>query len=265
MQYTPHYNLNLPEGSDIVNPLVQDNPNYTAIDTALYNNKLCVVGSATHVKTGTNHAITLADSDINQFKFVATGDYVTGDTFTVDGVTVTPRIADGSSIPNGAFKINSTVLCILDGTILNFIGVGGVADADDVFFDNSGTDLLSTDVEDAIKEVNNKLAAGSVSATAVSGDTYAVFIRRLADQIDITKLKPTSKIKMGSSIYSFIADEGSQYVFAMAGYIYDKAIMTCMFVTPGTGGGLRSWNNQDGLTILTNNNVTPGTQLTLYY
>ena len=126
MQYTPHYNLNLPEGTDIVNPLVQDNPNYTAIDTALYNNKLRVVGGATHVKTGTNHAITLADSDINQFKFVATGDYATGDTFTVDGVTVTPRIADGSTIPNEAFKINSTVLCVLDGTVLNLINVDAV-------------------------------------------------------------------------------------------------------------------------------------------
>ena len=126
MQYTPHYNLNLPEGTDIVNPLVQDNPNYTAIDTALYGNKLRVVGTATHVKTGTNHTITLGDSDINQFKFVATGDYATGDTFTVDGVTVTPRIADGSTIPNGAFKINSTVLCALDGSILNLINVDAI-------------------------------------------------------------------------------------------------------------------------------------------
>lgn len=126
MQYTPHYNLNLPEGTDIVNPLIQDNPNYSAIDTALYNNKLRVIGTATHTKTGTNHSIVLADSDIPAFKFVATGDYATGDTFTVDGVTVTARIADGSSIPSGAFKINSTVLAILDGTILNLINVIGL-------------------------------------------------------------------------------------------------------------------------------------------
>lgn len=126
MQYTPHYNLNLPEGTDIVNPLVQDNPNYSAIDTALYDNKLRAIGNATHVKTGTNHAITLADSDIVAFKFVATGDYVTGDTFTVDGVTVTARISDGSSIPNEAFKVNSTVLCILDGTLLNLINISNL-------------------------------------------------------------------------------------------------------------------------------------------
>ena len=169
MQYTPHYNLNLPEGTDIVNPLVQDNPNYTAIDTALYNNKLRVVGGATHVKTGTNHAITLADSDINQFKFVATGDYATGDTFTVDGVTVTPRIADGSTIPDGAFKINSTVLCVLDGTILNLIGVNGTIDADDVDFDNTGTGLSASKVGAAIVELDARVKVWTGNATFTAG------------------------------------------------------------------------------------------------
>lgn len=125
MQYTPHYNLNLPEGSDIVNPLVQDNPNYSAIDAALYANKLRVIGDATVTKTGTTHTITRSDTDIPVFKFIATGDYDIGDTFTVDGVSVTPRVSDGSTPKNKAFVINSTVFCILDGTILNLIGVEG--------------------------------------------------------------------------------------------------------------------------------------------
>ena len=137
MQYTLHYNLNLPEGTDIVNPLIQDNPNYSAIDTALYNNKLRVVGTATHTKTGTNHSIVLADSDIPVFRFVATGDYATGDTFSVDGVTVTARVADGSTIPSGAFKINNTVLAVLDGTILNLINITGTISPDDIILSNN--------------------------------------------------------------------------------------------------------------------------------
>lgn len=171
MQYTPHYNLNLPEGTDIVNPLVQDNPNYTAIDTALYNNKLRVVGTATHVKTGTNHALTLGDSDINQFKFVATGDYVTGDTFTVDGVTVTPRIADGSTVPNGAFKINSTVLCILDGSVLNLINVTGAIEAGNVEYNNVSSGLSATKVQGAIDELasRNWTPAGDVNVVGGTG------------------------------------------------------------------------------------------------
>lgn len=179
MQYTPHYNLNLPEGSDIVNPLIQDNPNYTAIDTAMYNNKLRVVGTATHVKTGTNHAITLGDSDINQFKFVATGDYASGDTFTVDGVTVTARIADGSSIPSGAFKINSTVLAVLDGTILNLINVNGLKPAAYITYDNTSSGLSATNVQDAIDEVENEVAA----IPQIEKGTFNVSVAQLSDAV----------------------------------------------------------------------------------
>lgn len=153
MQYTPHYNLNLPEGTDIVNPLVQDNPNYTAIDTAMYANKLRVIGTATEIASGTVHALTRSDTDIDAFKFVATVDFNTGDTFTVDGVSVTARRPDGATMKNKAYVINSTVLCILDGTILNFIGVDGVVSASDVTYDNTSSGLVATDVNDAIDEV----------------------------------------------------------------------------------------------------------------
>ena len=188
MQYTPHYNLNLPEGTDIVNPLVQDNPNYSAIDTALYDNKLRVVGTATHVKTGTNHAITLADSDINQFKFVATGDYATGDTFTVDGVTVTPRIADGSTIPNGAFKINSTVLCILDGTMLNITNITGapVVNPSDIILSNG-------------ESVENALVRGEISVTADGVKTFKTLLNELYLLIDPAKMSDASVFDMGDA------------------------------------------------------------------
>lgn len=116
MQYTTHYNLNLPEGTDIVNPLIQDNPNYIAIDTALYNNKLRVVGNATEVKTGTVHAITRSDSDIDVIRFTATGDWITGDTMSVDGTPVSVFLPDGSAPLTGAYVINGEVLGVLNGT-----------------------------------------------------------------------------------------------------------------------------------------------------
>lgn len=188
MQYTPHYNLNLPEGTDIVNPLIQDNPNYSAIDTALYDNKLRVIGNATHVKTGTNHAITLADSDIVAFKFVATGDYVTGDTFTVDGVTVTPRVASGSTIPNGAFKINSTVEAILDGTLLNLINITGAVDPDNIILSNGES------VEDAIVK-------GSVSVIADGVKSVGALLYELGQLIDRSKLTKDSCICISDALY----------------------------------------------------------------
>ena len=153
MQYTPHYNLNLPEGTDIVNPLVQANPNYSAIDAAMYANKLRVIGTASEIASGSVHAITRADTDIPVFRFVATADYNTGDTFTVDGVSVTARRADGATMKNKAYVINSTVLAILDGTILNFIGIDGTIDAGDVVYDNTSSGLNATDTEGAINEL----------------------------------------------------------------------------------------------------------------
>lgn len=172
MQYTTHYNLNLPEGTDIVNPLVQDNPNYTAIDTALYNNKLRVIGSASEVKSGTVHAITRSDTDINVFKFVATSDYATGDTFTVDGVSVTARIADGSAIPNGAFKINSTIECILDGTVLNIMNITGTVNASNVAYNNTGSGLNAGNAQDAIDEINVKIYPGGSGADLINNSTW---------------------------------------------------------------------------------------------
>ena len=190
MQYTPRYNLNLPEGTDIVNPLVQDNPNYSAIDTAMYANKLRVIGTATELASGTVHALTRYDTDINAFKFVATADFNTGDTFTVDGVSVTARRSDGSQMKNKAYVINSTVLCILDGTILNFIGVDGVVDSEDVSFDNTGTNLSATDVEGAIKEVADR---GKVSVTSDGVKTLGQILDLLYAQVDMSKITKDSK------------------------------------------------------------------------
>lgn len=165
MQYTTHYNLNLPEGTDIVNPLVQDNPNYTAIDTALYNNKLRVIGSASEVKSGTVHAITRSDTDINIFRFVATSNYVTGDTFTVDGTSVTAVLPDGTNPKNGAFVINASVLCILDGARLSLVGIEGSVEASDVEYDNSNSGLSANNVNSAIDEVNDNIGFTDITSS----------------------------------------------------------------------------------------------------
>lgn len=167
MQYTPHYNLNLPEGTDIVNPLVQDNPNYTAIDTAMYANKLRVVGTATELTTGTVHALTRSDTDIDAFKFVATSDYIFGDTFTVDGIAVTATQADGTSLKNHAYVINSTVLAILNGTKLQIINAVGASDASGIAYDNSTSGLSATNVQTAVDEIDTILD-GSASGISIN-------------------------------------------------------------------------------------------------
>ena len=200
MQYTTHYNLNLPEGPDIVNPLIQDNPNYSAIDTALYDNKLRVIGNATHTKTGTNHSIVLADSDIPVFRFVATGDYTTGDTFSVDGVTVTTTMSDGSALNNHAFVINSTILCVLDGTKLNIVNPTGNIMAQNVKMNDNTT------VESNITSLNARLEVSS------STESYATDNGGNAGPISssdkVLAVMPTAGFRIKSCFNSY----GSLYV-----------------------------------------------------
>ena len=175
MQYTTHYNLNLPEGTDVVNPLVQDNPNYTAIDTAMYENKQSVIGSATELTAGTVHTITRANTDSNYFRFTATSNWTAGDSMVVDTTPVSVYLSDGTTPDSGAYVINTEVLGILSGSRVTLITSAKTTTlpANVITYDNSSSSLTANDVQTAI----NELAANSDKRTvAISGDpgnTYA--------------------------------------------------------------------------------------------
>lgn len=121
MNYSAHYNLNLVEGTDLVNPLTVDVPNYTAIDNTMFANEQAGVGTATELKSGSIHAITRANQNRDVFKFHSTSIYNAGDTFTVDGATVTALAVDGGSLKDRCFIVGSDVLCILNGSQLTVL------------------------------------------------------------------------------------------------------------------------------------------------
>ena len=118
MTTTTYYNLNIVEGTDIVNPLTVDNPNYEKIDEAMHDNAVSGVTLATEIANATVHAITRENSDCAVIRFIATSNWKSGDTVTVDGVAVTPLLPSGETLPDGAYVINANVLCILTGTNL---------------------------------------------------------------------------------------------------------------------------------------------------
>lgn len=118
MQKTTYYNLNIAEGTDIVNPLSVDNPNYEAIDEQMHNNAVAGVTIATELANGTVHAITRQNSECAVLRFIATADWVKGDSATVDGVPVTVLLPDGATLPDRAYVINANVLAVLTGTLL---------------------------------------------------------------------------------------------------------------------------------------------------
>lgn len=116
MQSTTNYNLNIVEGTDVVNPLTQFNPNFTAIDTAMFANKQASIGSATELTSGTVHTITRLNPNSNYIKFTATSNWNLGDSMSVDGTTVSVYLPDGTAPSTGCYVINSEVFMILNGT-----------------------------------------------------------------------------------------------------------------------------------------------------
>lgn len=118
MTTTTYYDLNIVEGTDIVNPLTVDNPNYEKIDEVMHDNAVAGVTLATEIANATVHAITRENSECAVIRFIATSEWKAGDTVTVDGVPVTALLPSGETLPDGAYVINANVLCILTGTNL---------------------------------------------------------------------------------------------------------------------------------------------------
>ena len=177
MQYTPNFNFMIAEGTDTVNLLTQCYPNFTALDTILQAIKEAGVTEAVTTKVGTVHNIVRNVADCNVIRWVNTANYAAGDTFTVDGSPVTATTMDGQSLPAGAFVINQSCLAILNGTVLTFVGGGGAATAAGTSYDNTGSGLAATDVQDAIDELTSDLddveanVSTYASGTILAGNT----------------------------------------------------------------------------------------------
>lgn len=188
MRTTEHFNLNLVEGTDLVNPLTQDVPNYEAIDEQMWknqNNGTCV---ATELKTGSVHAINRTVPDCAMFRFTATSDFVAGDTFTVDGVQVTGKLASGEPLGTGSFVINSEVLCVLVGTLLTlYVPVGKVelaldseklgGESPDFYAKKSEVDQAQSLAEaTAVIAQNNQNSIDGLNSKIAGIDTYTKLV-----------------------------------------------------------------------------------------
>lgn len=160
MTTSEHFDLNLIEGSDIVNPLVIDKPNYEKIDAQMFENQSASIGTATELTTGSIHAITRELGNTNMFRFTATSNYTLGDTFTVDGVSVTALLPNGTALPDHAYVVGGTVLCSLVGTLLTVYTIG-IAEADDAR--KLGGELPSFYAKDSELQSVSVLAQGAAT------------------------------------------------------------------------------------------------------
>lgn len=173
MQTTTHYSFNIVEGTDIVNPLTQLNPNFTSLDTDLYDVSVDAVGTATEVVSGGVHALTRADTTRPVFRFTATGDFQANDTFSVDGVSVTAKTVSGASIPAGAYVTGSAVIGILNGSNLTLIV------SDDKTYTASD---ITTNGGDTVQDFIDNLTERNLEVwEPVTNETWETFIARIRD------------------------------------------------------------------------------------
>lgn len=162
---TPNYGYTIPVSTDIVNLLTQCYPNFSAIDTDLKSVSDSAITVATENKVGTVHNLVRGVSDRNFIYFTATSNFNAGDTFTVDGNAVSVVTPSGASLPQGAFVINSTVVAVLVGSLLTILVGGGSNDASDITYDNTGSGLVATNVQDAIDEVEANIEGVSTATS----------------------------------------------------------------------------------------------------
>ena len=171
---TTNYNLKQYEGSDLFNPLTVEAQNVQAIDAGMYANKTASVQTATELKSGTVHALTRSVPGAAVIRFVATSDWTSGDTCTVDGVQVTTLLTTGETLPTGAWKINANVLAILNGTVLTVFtsaptGGGGDIDADTL--EGHDAAYFMSRADGALKSVGSSVLLNAAN-WAQSGEKY---------------------------------------------------------------------------------------------
>ena len=218
MTTTTYYDLNIVEGTDIVNPLTVDNPNYEKIDEAMHDNAVSGVTLATEIANATVHALNRENSECAVIRFIATSNWRAGDTMTVDGVPVTVLLPSGETLPDGAYVINANVLCTLTGTNLTVY-------AERKKIDNAREIRYNeTNVAAAITKINSNLEWKILSTTGTTGNTVIDI-----SGISYSELYVLSRIPMidGYSHFSYInvlkQTIGTDYrVYTNGGYVNEK-------------------------------------------
>ena len=166
---TTNYGYNISQGGDLVNPLTDIFPNFTAIDGDLKAVSDTAITTATELKTGTVHALTRSDADRDAIRFTATANFTAGETFTVDGVQVTALTTSGEALTTGAYIIGSEVFAILKGTLLTMFVSQNITDADTLDGHDSTYFATDSDMDQAqqdISDLSTKVGTAVLTTTA---------------------------------------------------------------------------------------------------
>lgn len=240
MQQTQNYNLLIPEGTDIVNPLTQVNPNFQTIDGAMFANKQATIGTASEVVTGTVHAVTRNNADSDVFRFTATGAWTAGDTMTLDGQQVTVHLSDGTTPATNSYIIGAEVLAMVNGSLVTLaisttppargvtsfnsrtgavVSASSDYDASMIDYDNVLSGLNATDAQGAIDELAARPSSGGITlsvgwANPDPGSDFAAQDIDLDD--DDYDLLYIDAIYVGSYHISQVIPKGANFILGLS-------------------------------------------------
>ena len=236
MQYTSNYNLITVEGTDLVNPMTQMNPNFTSLDSIIKGVSDATITTATEVTVGTVHGLTRALPDANVIRFIATSKWTTGDTFEVDNTSVTALKTDGTTLKTGDYVIGSNVLGILDGTRFTvYVASAPVNDAASITYDNTVSGLTATDVQAAIDEEAASITTMSSSLNNLSSSFFTVTSPALIggnNQFADARITASTILLGVTDANGNTLDLGTDYIQAV---IFGSGIMTV--AVSGSGAG----------------------------
>ena len=111
---TEYYELNKPAGTDLVNPLVDTNPNWDKLDASLHELNTRSIANATEVVALGVHAISRLNTYTKFIRWIATANFNAGDTFTVDGNVVAASTPAGATLETNAYVTGAVVLACLN-------------------------------------------------------------------------------------------------------------------------------------------------------
>ena len=114
MSQTTYYEFNKPEGTDLVNPLVDTNPNWDLLDADLHEFNERSISNCTEVVSLGVHTISRLDTTAKFLKWIATANFTSGETFTVDGLPVAATTPAGAALATNAYVTGSIVLACLN-------------------------------------------------------------------------------------------------------------------------------------------------------
>ena len=190
MQTTSIYGFNVVEGTDIVNPLTQLNPNFTNLDTDLDNIYARSINFAAYSKSGTVHAISSnrlkpGNQLPSFFRFIPTSDFTTGDTMTVNGNAYPLKLFTGETPETGAFTAGVGVLgCLLGGNVIIY-GKPNMS--------VKASDVTATDGDSVQDYIDNTKFKNIETWTPNIGENWETFLARIRD--NSTKTIPANFIR----------------------------------------------------------------------